>query len=98
MNAQKKRRSFAVRNSPNFRIPENPTCVVVQFDACCLKIYSEWAKARRTTPNHIEMSLLTDNRNALCEELCLFVVDAYGLLLLGLPLKPSGPSLLLNYK
>ena len=40
-----------------------------------LKIYSEWAKARRTTANHIEMSLLTDNRDALCKELCKFVVD-----------------------
>ena len=39
------------------------------------EIYSEWARASRTTPNHIEMSLLTDNRDALCEELCKFVVE-----------------------
>ena len=38
-----------------------------------LNIYSEWAKARREhmdESNITEMSLLTDDRGALCEELC----------------------------
>ena len=40
-----------------------------------LKIYSEWDKACRTTPNHTKMRLLTDKRDALCKELCKFVVE-----------------------
>ncbi len=43
-----------------------------------LKIYSEWAKVRRECMDELnltEMSLLTDNRDALCEELWKFVVE-----------------------
>ena len=43
-----------------------------------LKIYSEWAKACREhtdESNLTEMSLLTDNRDVLCEELCKLVVE-----------------------
>ena len=43
-----------------------------------LKIYSEWVKARREhidESNLTEMSLLTHNRDVLCEELCNIVVD-----------------------
>ena len=43
-----------------------------------LKIYSEWAKARRERideTNLTKMSLMTDNKDALCEELCKFVVE-----------------------
>ena len=60
--------------SRNWRTPKK-----TKVSNCwALKLNSEWAKAGREHMDELnltEMSLLTDNRHRLCEELCKFAVD-----------------------